>query len=553
MKSACPNCKAFGLDWDNDNLAQYDNGAYCFACGYKEKSGMNQEEYESPEGTIIDIPQWGISQSVCEFMDYRVATDDDGSSYHIANYKDVFGKNVGAKLRFPNKKFSEQGNIRDTFYGQWKWPINDKLFVTIVEGEKDVLSLLEIQGTDWPVWSPPGGAANLEKIIQKNLDKLLGWKYVVFALDNDEAGQKAMKDCARFFEPDRLRIVTWPLKDVNDMILACRTDEVKKILFNAPYNKPKSIVTVSDILERVLKRPEFGKPWPFKTMTDITYGLRPQEIYILVGGNGIGKTEIVKEIVFKQLSDGEKIGLFSFEQDPASTIQRLVGSQLGRKLHIPTTELEDWDREEILKRAMVYNDKLFLYDHCEKLTIPKILLYMRFLAKTQDIKFFVLDNLKGIARAGKDSHYELTTFMLDIQALTRELGISIMLLSHVAKDKYQKQVYVSTSPKDPTVLNLTAEQTGKRVNKPGLDWESGRMPTKENVEGSSAVADLADYVIAIARDTTSDDEMIQKTIRVKFLKTRLDGVKAGREFNLFYNDEGTLVETTQNYDLLEGE
>ena len=104
-------------------------------------------------------------------------------------------------------------------------------------------------------------------------------------------------------------------------------------------------------------------------------------------------------------------------------------------------------------------------------------------------------------------------------------------------------MYISTSPKNAEAYDsMTASDMDKRINRAGMSWEAGRMPVREDIEGSTAIADLADFVFALARDTTNEDNRIQRTTVVKTLKSRFDGTKNGRQFNLYYGDDGILRE-----------
>ena len=61
-----------------------------------------------------------------------------------------------------------------SLYGQWKWSPNDKLFVTITEGEIDALTIAQVQGYQYPVVSVPKGAAASAKTLKANLKFIKG-------------------------------------------------------------------------------------------------------------------------------------------------------------------------------------------------------------------------------------------------------------------------------------------------------------------------------------------------------------------------------------------
>ncbi len=546
-KEQCPECAKSGGDRANDNLARYEDGSsYCFACNEQRDQGW------AINGAIKALTKRLITKETCEFTGYQVGTYTGyihklgnvvNKPVHIASYYGSKRKLLRQKLRTATKEMIMLGpkGVDIPLYGQWLWEPNPNVFVTVVEGEIDMLTVLQVQGTQYPVVSLSKGAGGAVADIKRAAKWLMGWKYVVLAFDNDDAGlDAAMKVLeADVLDPTQVRIATWPMKDANEMLLAGRESEITKTLFNAKSEKPEAMVTLSDIATKVLEQPQFGTDYPFKSMTQITYGFQLRETHIVVAANGIGKTEFIKELMFHFLENGLEIGLFSFEQTPADTMRRLIGAKLGLKLHLPGSL---WPTLEIQRQIDEFNNKIYLCDRTGSIKIDELFLYIKYLAKALNKKIFIIDNIRGL---GIGHDVEMAgAFMRKLQALNNELGISTFLLSHVAKDKLGKQVYVSTSPKNKEEYEaMSADETQGLIEKPGMNWETGRMPTTENVDGPSVICDLANYVWALARNKTSEDYEESHTIKVKAVKTRLDGEYTGKTFKLYYNKEGRLVET----------
>ena len=538
-REQCPIC----LDSGHDNLITYaDGGTYCFACGtnpLKEEKAVTNETNFIETGLFLDIPERKITKQTCIAYNYQIATDA-GNLVHVANYFDSIGTLVGQKIRTKDKKFYSKGDVNGLF-GSWKYESTDKLFVTVTEGEIDALSVGQVMGTQWPVVSLSMGAGMAAKQIKTNLQYLLGFKYVVLAFDNDDAGRKATEECIRLFPMGKVKVANWPLKDANEMLIAGRDKEINETIWNAKEVKPEYLVTVEDIIDKVLEKPKKGFKYPWPSMTDITYGFQSQEINIIVGATGVGKTEVVKELILNYIQQGLHVGLFSFEQSPAKSIHRLIGAALQQKLHVPGSE---WDNDKIREEAMKFNNKLYLCESAGSLNDTDLINSIRFWAKAKEVKLIIIDNMKGLAHGGGDEVKHIKQMMLTFQTLARELDISFLLVSHVAKDKYSYSAHLSTKTGNSTE-NKTAEEVQKMMKKTGLEWESGRMPSKENIEGTGAVADLADNIFAIARNITSDNPIEQKITRVRCLKTRINGSNIGKEFKLIYTDTGTLKEFDQ--------
>ncbi len=561
MKSKC---LVSGCDGKGNNLHTYeDGGTYCFACGTSTQGDgtiFKSEVLDSQElqtglvsSTIHGLPRRGISERTCRFIGYGIGPNGE----HVANYfrdKTV----IGQKIRGADKKFYVTGDMVDPpLYGQWLYTPNNNIFVTVCEGEIDELSILEVNGTQWPVVSLPLGANRAEGLTKdgkfantakraliNNLSWLAGFKHVVLAFDSDDVGVAAMKECQDILEPGKVKIVHWPLKDANEMLLAGRGGEIKNLLFGAKDSYEEHLVTISDLIEDIVVPPKIGIDFPWESLTTMTYGFRLHELYIFVGPNGCGKTEMMKEIMFNFLEKDIKIGLFSFEQRADSTAQRLVGAILNKKLHIPGVSV---DPALVRKHAMSLDNKIFLCKNAGSRNIKQICNDIRYWVKAKGIKLIIIDNLKGLSRNVSDENKAIKQAMLDFQALVQELDCSIFLISHVAKDKFNLSTYVTTSPKNAKqYFGTSAEMMEAYTNKPGLSWESGRMPMKENVEGSSTICDLADYVFALARDSVNRDPVISSLLRVKCLKARLDGGFAGHTIKLMYTDEGRLMEDTSS-------
>ena len=373
-----------------------------------------------------------------------------------------------------------------------------------------------MQGTRFPVVSVPKGAAAAKKSLQENLEWLQGFKHVVIGFDSDEAGQKAAQECIDLFEPGTVKVAKWSMKDPNEMLLSGRGREIQDCLFNAIEIRPDKICSPNDLMDRILTKPERGTPWPWQDLTNITLGCRENQLIVLGAAPAVGKTEMVKDIVLDMATNqGKPCGIFSFEQDAADTMRRIIGGMLNIPLHLPGTW---WDEGEIKAKAEELQDKLFVYDNWGGATVDEIVPKMRFLNKAYGVKLFVVDNLTALAaKMQGDERRGLEKAMELLASLTRELKCSIILVSHLARDKVNGGIDSS--------------------------WAGGRRPVLENFKGSGAIEAWADVVIGLSRNTMSDDELERQILKVECLKARLDGSQRGKVFSLFYDaGKGRLVE-----------
>lgn len=564
----CPDCIAVKGSTTRENLVVYTDGAYCMACGYVDKTikGTDNTKKEKKVSELIPgglsaLPERGLTIETCQRYNIRVNEGFNGyigkqqvtnASIKIFSYYDN-GRVVKQKIKDKACK-TNQSQRGDTsckqLFGQHAFSPTKNVPVIITEGEEDAASAFQMSGL--PCVSISNGSNSAYKDILNNLEWLTGFKSVILCFDNDEPGKKATEDCINIFEPGTVRVCTLPLKDANEMLLANKGEEFKKLTWNADFVRPATVVGISDIMDKILTKPVFGRPWPWPSMTKATYGMRLSELYLLAADTGVGKTEFVKDVVSEFLDNQEKVGLFSFEQEPAKSIQRYIGSIVKSRIYIPGKE---WDEEKIRKEAEKLDGLIHLYDPASgSITIESVLIQIRWLYKCYGTKFFVIDNLKALAvnsvlNGRKESMHEYASHCMgQFFQIVKQLNITIFVLNHLAEDKIGLKAYVTTSPKnEDAYLGRTSEQMNDYINRPGLTWESGRMPTLSNIFGGGNIKALADYIIVLARNRMSEDEDDRTRLRVKFLKTRLDSDYENKEFSLYYDSHaGKLIERSNS-------
>lgn len=536
-KTQCPGCAEQGRDNTGDNLQVWDNWVECFSCGYKGKNDMLINKRDSTnnisanrtfsplieEGEYKDLSGRGISKKVCEKFKYQVGSFTgfiggdfvENESVHIANRCNKFGEIIEQKIRASGKRFTTRGDSKDpTLFGEHLYEPNAKLFVVVTEGEIDCLSIAEAQGAQYPVVAVFRGSSNAKKELAKKLDYLQGFKYVILAFDNDAAGQKATKECSELFEPGRVRVANLPDgKDINDLLMEGNKKQLKDILWNAAEIRPDDVIEVTDeLIEEALVTPEEGISWPWETLTDLTYGIRPNTIYTIGAGSGVGKTEFLKDTILHLIREhGQKVGAIFLEQPPKETLNRIIGGSIGKRIHIPGVE---YDKAEARKVGQDLKGVLSFYDHCGSKDLDSIINKIRYMVKAQGAKYIILDHLTALAAGMKDERKELDAAMSRLGGLVHELDITLFLVSHLAK------------PTDAP------------------SYEEGRRVTATAFRGSQSIQYWSFYMIGLERNKVADDPCARLITTVRILKDRFAGEADGFSFKLRYNrDNGRLEET----------
>ncbi len=521
-REQCPKCAEEGRDNSGDNLAVYeDDSTYCFSCGYFTKEKPEEDYSGLLQGEIQDIPNRGLNKNICSKFGYSIGRYSGflgkkkvkNTPVHIATYCDALGSPVAQKIRDSEKNMASIGKASErVLYGQWLFEPSPNIFITVVEGEIDALTVAQEvrdkHGNSYPVVSVTDGAQGAKTCLKKNLAWLQKWKYVVLAFDNDEAGQAASKACLELFEPGRVRIVNWPLKDANEMLLNNRSNEIQNLLFNAIKIKPDGVVTFKDVREKVLQRPTPGYKYPWDTLTNFTYGMKSKELITILGGAGLGKTELVMEIFLNYIKTYNlNCGIMSFEQSPEETFLRSIGKVLGGRLHVP--DCGEWDATKIGEIGdSVLDDKLFCYERNGPVSWDNVRNMLLYYVKSLDCRLIVIDNLSSIAAMfDTDERRGIDKTMLELASLAMTLDITIILVAHLSR---------------PTGGEKTAYENGAKV-------------TLHSARGSDAIGNQSTFVLSVERNAMSENEGERLVTTVRCLKDRKLGLGRGKFFDLHYN------------------
>lgn len=463
------------------------------------------------------IPSRGLTEETCKKWGYGLytATRIEGTTLHgtmgfktyqVANYRDpITHEIVGQKLRDKNKDFHVRGSLKGQLYGRHLWRDTGKR-VIVTEGEIDAMSISQVLDHRWQVVSIPNGADSARKALAANLEWLNGFEEVVLCFDMDEPGRAAVQDCATLFRPGKLKVITLPLKDANAMLVAKRTEELVQAVWGAKAYRPDGLVTVSDVLERVLTPPQAGIAWCLPTLNTETFGRRYGELVGLGAGTGIGKTTLLTQQIAADVAHGHKVGVFAFEQSPAETVTRVAGQMVGKVFHVPDGS---WTQDELELAVNILDDHnaLHLYDHFGACEWEVVRDRIRYLRHAHDVRIFYLDHLTALAAAADDERKALEQIMAEVGGLVKELDCWLLYVSHLATPE-------------------------------GKSHEEGGRVTIRHFKGSRSLGYWSHFMLAMERDQQEGDG--GTTLRV--LKDRYTGRSTGLTIPLRYDTNTGLLE-----------
>ena len=509
-----------------------DNSAYCFSCReYIKEYNMEQEptiinrEHEtkpiSNQSDFAEIVDRNIKIDTCKKYSVSVKIDSMGNiTNHYYPYHDKQGAKIATKTRFTKlKEFTIQGNTKQSgLFGEHLF--NRNKFIIITEGELDCLSAYQMFKTDkyeTPVVSIKNGIASAVKDIKNSLEWLENnFDNVVINFDNDEHGIDGALKVAELFSPGKCKIMYLPkeFKDASDCLTKNKIQVYVKTFWDAKVFAPDGIINANILFDEIAKPTiQSFVQYPFEGINKITYGIRPSELVTFTAGSGLGKTQVMREIVHHMIkSTQDNIGLLMLEETPVITSKGLMSIEANQRLHLPDVHVAKEELKTYFDKT-VGTGRVFMFDHFGSNSIDNIISRVRFLAKGLDCKYIIIDHVSIIVsdQSHGDERRALDEIMTRLRTLVQETGVAMMVVSHLRRPD-------------------------------GKGHEEGAATSLSQLRGSASIGQLSDMVIGLERDAQNDDPEIRNTTKVRVLKNRFAGL-TGPCCNLQYNqDTGRLVE-----------
>mgnify|MGYP003640714222 FL=1 len=511
-----------------------DGSAYCFSCQEHIKEyNMETQEIQSTKSTneyevkdylkqsnYAEIVDRNIKEPTCKRYGVTVKMDSVGTiTNHYYPYHDKQGAKIATKTRYTKlKEFSLQGNTKVSgLFGEHLFSKNK--YIIITEGELDCLSAYQMFKTDryeTPVVSIKNGITSAVKDIKGSLDWLEKFDNVIINFDNDEQGRVGALKVAELFSPGKCKILHLPegYKDASDCLQKNKIQIYTKAFWDAKLYAPDGIINANILFDDITK-PNLKSfvQYPFEGMNKITYGIRPSELITFTAGSGLGKTQVMREVVHHIIKSTEdNIGLLMLEETPVITSKGLMSIEANQRLHLPDVHVSKEEMKTYFD-ATVGTGRVFMFDHFGSNSIDNIVSRVRYLAKGLDCKYIIIDHVSIIVsdQSHGDERRALDEIMTRLRTLVQETGVAMIVVSHLRRPE-------------------------------GKGHEEGAATSLSQLRGSASIGQLSDMVIGLERDAQNDDPDVRNTTRVRVLKNRFSGL-TGPCCDLRYDaDTGRLKE-----------
>lgn len=504
-----------------------DGSTKCFSCGTmtpapddapiiipfvkKEVDMSFLENFE--DGIITSHSERNLTKASME--KYNVVRN--GNNLYFP-YHDVDGNIVASKVRSTKeKKFHSVGDWNNTLlFGQNLFASGGK-YITITEGEFDAVAAFQMMGSKYPVVSIRNGAEAALKDCKAQYEWIDSFETVVICFDNDTPGKKAAKEVADLFG-SKAKIFKHDsdYKDACDYSKAEKASLFTQQWWRSEQHTPDGIVSGATLWELVSTPPATADClYPWEGLNELTYGIRFGELVTVTAGSGLGKSQILREIMWHILQNtNDIIGAMFLEESIKKTGLSIMSLACDKPLHLPDTDASFDERKKAFDDTLG-TGRIFLFDHFGSTSVDNILNRVRYMAKGLGCKYIFVDHLSIIVSAQEngDERKAIDEIMTKLRMLVQETNIALFVVSHLKRPE-------------------------------GRGHEEGAATSLAQLRGSGAIAQLSDMVIGAERNGQADDPIKRNTTQLRVLKNRYSGQSGPACSLLFTKETGRMLEFT---------
>ena len=527
-RGACPECGS-----SDGNVRHSEGYSFCFVCETRFGESMQvetvipmkRESNIKTVGTLGALTERSISKETAQKYNTDVKVNGNMNTHHIYKYFDESGNNIGNKVRnISTKDMWVEGSMTEALlFGQNIFAPNGK-YITITEGEVDAMSAYELLGSKWACVSIKTGAGSALRDCKKAFEYLDSFDQIVISFDMDKQGRDASEKVAQLFSPNKCKIMHMEHKDANEYLQINKREEFTRAWWNAQPYTPAGIVNLKDLKSTIFEE-EYCETclYPWTKLNDKTYGMRTGELITFTSGAGMGKSSIMRELMYHMLKNtNDNVGILALEESIKNTTFNIMSVDANARLYIneirkkySQEELDTWFDNT------VGTGRFFAFDHFGSINNDEILSRVRFMAQALDCKWIFLDHLSILVSGQEDNdeRKSIDILMTKLRSLVEQTGIGLLLVSHLRRP------------------------TGDRGH------EDGKEVSLSHLRGSASIAHLSDSVIALERDQQAEDEVLANTTTIRILKNRYTG-DTGIATHLFYDREtGRMKEISNPYEV----
>ena len=426
---------------------------------------------------------------------------------------------INIKYRDGRKNFKLVKGAEKVFYNLDSTLGSDT--VVIVEGEVDVLSLMEVGITS--VVSVPNGATlnrlNLD-YLDNCIDYFLDKTKIIIATDADEAGQNLQSELIRRFGAEVCYTVEFgPHKDANDLLVADGRNELIRRINQAVPVPLENVVQLKDVEHELTEFIQEGFKPGFQIGLpnfDDVFSTYTGQFITVTGIPSSGKSDWVDQMaVGYNKNYGWKTAFASPENKPTF----LHAHKLIRKYWGGMPSKEDVGGDKWKQVFEHVNDNFFFIEN-ERYDLDAVLKKGAELVKRKGIKCLVIDPFNKVKMSTK-----------------REMSIPDYTMEYLQKIEIFAKKY--------NVLVIVVAHPTKMYK--GADGKI-EEPTMYNIKGGGEWYDASYHGLLVHRNYET------KTVKVKVLKVKFQNLgQNGEEAHFTWDHQSGLYKPHEEVELPVGD
>lgn len=328
-----------------------------------------------------------------------------------------------------------------------------KKALVIVESETDCIA-----ATQMKIKNVVGLSTGAGTFLPEWIPFTLKFKEIYICLNSDAPGQKGAYNIAEKLGVEKCRNVVLPTKDVNDYLLDHSGKDFYELVKNA---KRFNIKNIKDVAEYIKDLDEWldsgealnGLQLPFPTINRFLSGFKEEDLIIISGDTGVGKTTICFNIIRHFLEQGHRCLVFLLEGKIKYHVLRMMSAETEIKtadIQKDKSIVPEWD-----KLKLKFSDyPLYFYSGAQNdLNSKKLSDLLLVAVKLYDIDFVLIDNLQKFIKGDNEQIVQETSRTVStIKDLTVDLKIPIVLVSHIRKpEKERKRISMHDAKSSSTI------------------------------------------------------------------------------------------------------
>lgn len=426
-------------------------------------------EHQSPEN----------KQKVYEYMQTRGISKETADKFHLfissAVYEDRSTGTEGTpRIVIPIYKDNEpvsyvaraltnvEGRAKALNSAGEQTPLNidyikhrakEDKFIYICEGWADSLSFEDIGKQSIALHSTQQ-INKLKEAIEKHEMTASSYHYVL-CCDNDEAGQKANSELAKFFIEKEIKYsnleIPEQFKDINEWYISAGDKESFKRQIS-PFTKQTTLEYIdSSFLNDIERMKGYkGRSTGFKNLDREINGVIPG-LYVLGAISSLGKTTFISQVADQMASRGEHIIFFSLEQSRFELVSKSISRQTciinPKEAKTSLAIMQNTDVADIVLKAVekyqeiAYNS--IIVEGNFNITVNSIREYIDLYIATEKVKPVVILDYLQILRPINDrltDKQQVDFNVTELKRISRDYDIPIFVICSFNRDNYTTTV-----------------------------------------------------------------------------------------------------------------